>query len=618
MRKRTTILLIIVLILLFCVIGVYSAISMYYSSHFLKNTSINGADVSGMTASEAEALLAADVEDYRLVITGRDEEQETLYGSEFDYVFVSNGETQTLLDAQNSFAWLPAFFSDGESYTMDTSVTYDTDKLSEAVAALPMMQTDQMEPPQNAYRTLLEDGTYGIVAETEGTTLDTQKVQEAAVTAVEAGKQSLNLEMAGCYVTADITSENEDLIEEVSLYNQYASMYINYYMSGDVVVSLTSSTFMDWFSLDADNNAVFDYASVAAWVDELADMYDTVGTYEPFVTSNGETVYVESVTYGWQMDREAETDALYALLLAGQVEGRSPVWTVSALTRGDNDIGDTYVEIDYTNQRMWYYKDGQLLVETPVVTGNTSAGNASPEGLYYIVYKQEDAKLVGETYETEVNYWMPFYGNVGIHDADSWRSLYGGTIYQTNGSHGCINTPTAQAQTIYENIEAGTPVVCYSSGINYGYSTASSGTSYVANSSSGSSSSTGSDSSDSSVSDDDNITIYGDNSSGSSSTDSAGTGAGTSDSSVVTEGTGSSGDSSIVISDNSTETNRIDDEDDSSSSDTGVSTGEAGFEITITDETTWPSGSSDGSSGSTSGSSSDSSSGTDGDVIVIE
>lgn len=618
MRKRTTILLIIVLILLFCVIGVYSAISMYYSSHFLKNTSINGADVSGMTASEAEALLAADVEGYRLVITGRDEEQETLYGSEFDYVFVSNGETQTLLDAQNSFAWLPAFFSDGESYTMDTSVTYDTDKLSEVVAALPMMQTDQMEAPQNAYRTLLEDGTYGIVAETEGTTLDTQKVQEAAVTAVEAGKQSLNLEMAGCYVTADITSENEALIEEVSLYNQYASMYINYYMSGDVVVSLTSSTFMDWFSLDADNNPVFDYNSVAAWVDELADTYDTVGTYEPFVTSNGETVYVESVTYGWQMDREAETEALYALLLAGQVEGRSPVWTVSALTRGDNDIGDTYVEIDYTNQRMWYYKDGQLLAETPVVTGNTSTGNASPEGLYYIVYKQEDAKLVGETYETEVNYWMPFYGNVGIHDADSWRSLYGGTIYQTNGSHGCINTPTAQAQTIYENIEAGTPVVCYSSGINYGYSTAGSGTSYVANNSSGSSSGTDSDSSDSFVSDD-NITIYGDNSSSSSSSDSSGTSTGTSDSSAATNSTGSSEDSSIVISDHSTETNRIDDEDDSSASDTGVSTGEAGFEITITDETTWPSGASGDSSGGTSGSSSDSSSGTDGDsVIVIE
>ncbi|MCC8102577.1 MAG: L,D-transpeptidase/peptidoglycan binding protein [Clostridiales bacterium] len=395
--------------------------------------------------------------------------------------------------------------------------------------------------------------------------------------------------MAECYVTADITSGDESLVEAVSLYNQYASMYINYYMSGDVVVTLDSSTFMDWFSLDVENQPSFDYASVAAWVEALADTYDTIGTYEPFVTSNGETVYVESVTYGWKMDREAETEELYSLLLAGQTEGRSPVWTNSVLTRGTNDVGDTYVEIDYTNQRMWYYKDGELLVETPVVTGDVSDGNASPEGMFYIVYKKQDAVLTGETYETPVDYWMPFYGNVGIHDADSWRSSYGGTIYMTNGSHGCINTPTAQAQTIFENIEAGTPVICYSSSINYGYSTASSGTSYVANSSSGSSdsSSSGTDN------DDDNIVIIDGNSSDSTGTSSSGTN---------TTGGGS------------TETNRIDDDDDSTSSG-GTSNSDAEFEITISDETVWTDGSasgsaSDGSSGGTSGSE-------DG-VIIIE
>ncbi|MCD8396387.1 MAG: L,D-transpeptidase family protein [Lachnospiraceae bacterium] len=581
MRKRTTVLLAIVLFLLVCVLGTYGAIGIYYTTHFLKNTSINGIDVSDLTAAEAEALIAADAEEYRLVITGRDEEQETIQGTDFDYCFVSNGETEELLGEQNGFSWIFAYFSDDQSYSMDTSVTYDAEKLTAAVLAFSMMQTDQMVAPENAYVTLLEDGSYGIVAETEGTELDMEKVLAAVESAVASGKKSLNLEMAECYVTAEVTSEDESLIESVSLYNQYASMYVNYYMSGDVVVTLDSSVFMDWFSLDEENNPSFDYDSVAAWVETLADTYDTIGTYEPFVTSNGETVYVESVTYGWKMDRESETEALYNLLLAGQTEGRSPVWTNSALTRGTNDIGDTYVEIDYTNQRMWYYKDGELLVETPVVTGNVSAGNASPEGMFYIVYKKQDAVLTGETYETPVSYWMPFYGNVGIHDADSWRSSYGGTIYMTNGSHGCINTPTAQAQTIFENIEAGTPVICYSSSTNYGYSTASSGTSYVANSSSGSSSS-GTDS-------DDNIVIIDGNSSDSSAASS---------SSTDTSGGGS------------TETNRIDDDDDSTSSGS-TSSGEAEFEITISDETVW-------TDGSSSGSSSDSASGSDDGVIIIE
>ncbi|MCD8014579.1 MAG: L,D-transpeptidase/peptidoglycan binding protein [Lachnospiraceae bacterium] len=612
MRKRTVLLLTTVLILLVCVIGVYGAIAAYYSTHFFKNTSINGINVSDLTVAEAEDLIAADVANYRLVITGRDEEQEILTGTDFEYTFVPGDETRALLKQQNAFAWIASCFSKGVSYSMDTSVTYDEEKLEALVAALPMMQEDQMEAPENAYVALLDDGTYGIVAEVEGTQLDMEKVQSAVLTAVDAGKKSLNLEMAECYVEAETTSEDESLIEEVSLYNQYSSMVINYYMSGDVVVSLNSSTFMEWFSLDENNTPAFDYDSVAAWVDALADTYDTVGTLEPFVTSNGDTVYVESVTYGWQMDREAETVELYSLLLAGNTEGRSPVWTVSALTRGTNDIGDTYVEIDYTNQRMWYYKDGELLVETPVVTGNTSVGNASPEGIYYIVYKERNATLTGEDYETPVDYWMPFYGNVGIHDADSWRSLYGGTIYMSSGSHGCINTPTAQAQTIYENIEAGTPVVCYSSGIDYGYATASSGTSYVTNSSEDTD-----DSSDADIDEDDNITIYGGTSSTATSSGTAASGSGSSDSDT---GSSDASVSDTGVSGSDSDSSGQADSSDGTSSGSSLSTNDAEFEIVISDETTWTTGSSDGASGDSSGSTSGSSSGgtTDDSVVVIE
>ena len=59
-----------------------------------------------------------------------------------------------------------------------------------------------------------------------------------------------------------------------------------------------------------------------------------------------------------------------------------------------------------------------------------------------------------------VDFWMPFNGNIGIHDA-SWRTEFGKNIYMTNGSHGCVNSPYELANTIFDNIEAGTPIVCY-------------------------------------------------------------------------------------------------------------------------------------------------------------
>ncbi|MCD8015097.1 MAG: L,D-transpeptidase [Lachnospiraceae bacterium] len=60
-----------------------------------------------------------------------------------------------------------------------------------------------------------------------------------------------------------------------------------------------------------------------------------------------------------------------------------------------------------------------------------------------------------------MTYWMPFANGQGLHDA-TWRSSFGGTLYQTYGSHGCINLPLAAAATIYNTITAGYPIIIYS------------------------------------------------------------------------------------------------------------------------------------------------------------
>ncbi|MEI3138955.1 MAG: L,D-transpeptidase [Lachnospiraceae bacterium] len=59
-----------------------------------------------------------------------------------------------------------------------------------------------------------------------------------------------------------------------------------------------------------------------------------------------------------------------------------------------------------------------------------------------------------------MTYWMPFNGGIGLHDAN-WRSSFGGSIYQTNGSHGCVNLPRSAAKEIYERVYDGIPIICY-------------------------------------------------------------------------------------------------------------------------------------------------------------
>lgn len=485
MKKRTIWITVVLLLMLLGVAGAYIAIGSYYKTHFFENVSINGIDVSDLTAQEAEKLIAHQAEDYRVTLVTKEGAQEVIEGADIGYRFVSGGEVQKFLDEQNAFAWLPAYLGAGKRYTMETSMTYDGEMLETALTSLACMQKENVTAPKNAKIKQQEDGTYVIEPETVGNKLSKKKVRTLLTEAVESGVSTVDLEKEACYKLPKVYQDDPALRAEAAIRNRYSSITVTYDMGGGVTETLDKATIASWFSLDKDLKVTFDRDAVAAWVNQLADQYDTIGAYLPFVTSNGETVYPESRTYGWQMDREAETEALYEILLAGDSVQRSPVWLEGAATRGENDLGNTYVEIDYTNQRMWYYKDGQLLAETPVVTGNVGAGMASPEGVFCLVGKQEDAVLTGEDYKTPVDYWMPFYGGVGIHDADTWRTAYGGDIYQWSGSHGCINTPTAQAAVIFENIEVGTPVVCYSSGVNYGYAQVGGGSGSAGNNAAG-------------------------------------------------------------------------------------------------------------------------------------
>ena len=144
---------------------------------------------------------------------------------------------------------------------------------------------------------------------------------------------------------------------------------------------------------------------------------------------------------------------------ACQTTEREPIYESRGATHDGYDFGQTYIEVDLATQHLYFYKDGKVIIDSPFVSGNVSKNYTTPPGLFEVYYKQKDRVLKGEDYATPVKYWMPFNGGIGLHDAD-WRSKFGGTIYQTNGSHGCINLPPKVAAQVYENAYKGIPIIC--------------------------------------------------------------------------------------------------------------------------------------------------------------
>lgn len=127
------------------------------------------------------------------------------------------------------------------------------------------------------------------------------------------------------------------------------------------------------------------------------------------------------------------------------------------------DVGDTYIEINIKQQHMWFYINGKLYVDTPVVTGMADGVHDTPKGVHSIFVHQSPSRLVGDTWDVVVQYWMQFTSDgCGIHDS-TWRQSweYGGTTYLTNGSHGCVNTPLDKVAKIFKKAHNGTTVVVH-------------------------------------------------------------------------------------------------------------------------------------------------------------
>lgn len=441
----------------------YCGAVFYFTQHFYPHTVINDVECGGMTGEEAaQHIEEKTAQAYQLSLVGK-EQQELLCISAADvrlYV-TADASIEKLLEAQQAWAWPFEIFSRGvRTEQISVDATVDLTAAEALLDASGLFENADDRMPRNAYISeyLEEKQGYEIIPEEEGGQLDRavtiQKVNEA----LSAMESRLDLEAALCYEQPEITADDPKLQEQLAELNKLVGSCITYDWNGEQVI-VDGEWIHQWIVTDGDE-VMLDEELVADFVATQAKAYDTYGKKRKFVTSLGEELTLPSGGYGWKTDRKAETAALIDLILAGTVTDREPEYSCTAWTKGRNDIGSSYVEADLTNQHLYLYQNGELVLETDFVSGDVSEGNATPPGVFGITYKTRDAVLRGRTYETPVQYWMPFNGNVGMHDA-SWRRSFGGDIYLTNGSHGCINLPAQKAAEIYEYVSKGFPVICY-------------------------------------------------------------------------------------------------------------------------------------------------------------
>lgn len=437
-------------------------IAVYSSGHFAKGTKVNGIDVSGMSVKQLQKRIgeySINVKERKIDEKSRDESffEETIKGRD---IGLAVGDAQPLYDILKGQGFIKFFAGDKKDYEISHTLSYDKDLLAKEVSALKgASATDGTEAVSASIAEYTEGKGYEIVSEQQGDILDEQATCEAIEKAVASLKESVDLSKEKAYKKPEFTSESDVLKDAVETLNRYVGTKITYQFGDDTVV-LDGSRINKWIKIKKDNTVKIRRNKVEEFVQKLHRKYDTVFTNRKFKTAYGDTVTVYGGDYGWWMNTVKETDKLVKLIQKGAVKERTPEYRQTAVSYGDKDYGDTYAEVDLSGQHVFVVKNGKVVFDTACVTGNESQGHSTPAGTYGITYKQRNATLRGENYETPVSYWMPFNGGIGFHDA-YWRSRFGGTLYRTGGSHGCVNLPPSSAKKIYSLVEQGTPVICY-------------------------------------------------------------------------------------------------------------------------------------------------------------
>ena len=445
-------------------------VSEYLKDKYAPNTWINGNYVTGLSASEVNQELLADLEAPSVTVSDAE-------GNTYSYDLKQAGyqyDYYNSLDAyqkqQNANGWKSAISQENVFIPGEPEFTYDEASLKAWWDELPVVKAEEAKPKVEIK--LDEDG-YALVSNLDHH-LDVDKGLSELVNAISERNDSISL--SECYFDYQMDEDQKTTYQNWQELKAMEKCGLTYDM-GDEQIKFDESIMSKLIARDKSGNPVkdengkyyYDLDAVDAFVEELCEKYHTYGVERPFQTSREtkDVVMVQPGNFGTEIDAKKEKEFVREILSNDltrmDTTVHKPTYLHETLHRGLDDLGGTYVEVDLTNQMVYFYVDYELKISSGVVTGNLRTKHDTPEGAWCVQWKTRNRYLMGGGTPAFVRWWMPIYKGIGMHDA-RWRKktdFDDPELYKTSGSHGCINMPDETAETIYNNVVKGTPVFVY-------------------------------------------------------------------------------------------------------------------------------------------------------------
>ncbi len=413
---------------------------------FPAGTQICGVDVSAMTQEEAHAAVCQALSSYtlQLSVNGRK-------------VNITGFDISLTTPLEAIAAYAGAIEKGADPSGIDLT-TYDSTLLRSKLANHLNSSAKNAGIRYNAAA-----HTFQLTESSTGTKVDLASILSALEPVIKSLSTQKSMHVSEETVEPSITADSDTARNALSRANAYLQISLTYSYTPDNTPTryetISVDTIGSFIRFNDDLSSYISSNALRNYVNEMSKKYSVKGNAGQFKTTGG---YYISITVDYA-GQPVNVDGLYDDIhycLSNGISGTRVAPYLEAVECEEMAFDGNYVEVNLSAQYLWVYRNGACVVSTPIVSGCAYYHNTTPTGVYSIYAKSRGVNLVGADYVSYVNYWMPFKGGYGLHDA-SWRSSFGGDIYLYDGSHGCVNLPSGVAGTVYNNIFVGTKVILY-------------------------------------------------------------------------------------------------------------------------------------------------------------
>ena len=408
---------------------------------FQEGTEVCGVSIGGMSPEAAMNAISKKVSDYELDLTVN------------GVPFVFTGEDMDVsFDEERFRSWT------GNGDQPDVLLRFDDEVVRKTLEAVL-----ECEAVDSAVVFSREEDAFVCLPSSKGRNVDLDAVMTAVEQAVLHLQSDIAVAAEEVVITPALTETDTNLINAKNTANAYLQTvpeYVYFLDRGETITEpLTREMVASFILVGEDFSVAVDATAVERYAAQMANQYSCQARTGDFLTTDGKTVPFAVDYDGRCVDETALAADIYMCLTAGIGGKREAPYSLQANVV-ELPFGGNYIEIDLTAQKLWVYKNGTCVVESPIVSGCVAEGKFTPNGVYAVYEREKDCWLTGPTWNDFVEYWLAFYKSFGLHDA-SWRSEFGGDIYLYEGSHGCPNLPPELADDVYNNAPLGTKVILY-------------------------------------------------------------------------------------------------------------------------------------------------------------